>query len=451
MGDRAVEFFADEGDENLHIECPGQQVVSIDYLVNRCSIDGNIFLHCGGTLAGNENINDHSSIFCLASNYSVTNNIGIGHDGTENTRLSTESTFIECHGQHGSVYANKCYGYNCGAIFGAIRNDLFDVVHNNNQYYYVSYGINYDGANGRNFDLISHSNYVVLRNNKPAAGKYNAGHGHSVYQFSDYGYPITSLIKLKSYNNEFVQVETDPTWDGDNVGENVVFEGGKFTSLYIDDRAHGLKSGIKFNYPSGRNIYIKMFMAECGSNNSFISMSTSLIQIQNADPSFDSDNIHRLEIDITLDSECKFTKSIFFQSPRIPISISSKIKSAHWVGLYGGNEPVSTTEYFVSHDFTDINTSLGLEFGANNLHGRVNVGESVSFIKSRGNTLAWNYRGFQDVYTMPISPRPFGDRRGDTITPRQFAAGQPSLIVCVADGPNSDTVGTWKGAGVISS
>ncbi|ENT8825531.1 hypothetical protein ACFGB1_000278 [Proteus mirabilis] len=435
----------------LHIECPGQQCVVLDYLVNRCSIKDNTFYHCGGTLKGNDNINDHSSIFCLASNYTVSGNRGIGFDGVDSSRLSNESTFIECHGQYGVVRNNMCYGYNCGAVLAAFRNDLINVVHHNNQYYSVCYGINYDATENCNFDLISHSNVVTLRSNRPTAGKYNAGHGHGIHQFASHQYPITAKLKLHSYNNEFIQEGVNPDWDGQNVGENVIFEGGKFTHLYIDDRAIGFKSGIKMNFPAGKVIDIKMDLKRCGNNTSYIGFYTSLIQLQNVDSSFNASNAERLNIDITLDSECLYTKSLFFMSPQIPLAIDSKINAVHWLGLYGGNEPGNIQEYHVKHTFLNIKEELGLEFNAVNLYGKIEVGGNTSFIKTRGNALAWNYRGFQDVYTVPISPRPFGDRRGDMITPRQFTVGQASVIVCVRDGPNSSTVGTWKGAGVISA
>lgn len=438
-------------DDILHVECPGQQCVVLDYLVNRCAVRGNTFYHCGGTLLGNDNINDHSSVFCLASNYTVKGNRGIGFDGLGDSRLSNESTFLECHGQHGVVRDNICYGYNCGAVIAAFRNDLVDVIHRNNQYYSVSYGINYDAANNRNFDLISFGNVVTLRNNKPAASKYNAGHGHSIYQFASYTYPIAASIKLKSYDNEFIQVAVDNDWDGTNTGENVIFEGGKFTDLQIDDKASGFKSGVKFNYPSGKHVAIKLDLKSCGGNDSFVSMPTSLIQLQNVDSAFNADKIQRLEIDISLDSGCLYTKSIFFQAEQIPVSMSSTIDAVNWLGVYGGNEPLSTTEYKVNHAFANIKTALGLEFNASNLYGKITVGENTSFIKTRGNNFAWIYRGFQDVYTMPTTPRPFGDRTGDMITPRQFVVGQASVIVCIADGADASTVGTWKGAGAITA
>lgn len=438
-------------DDILHVECPGQQCVVLDYLVNRCAVRDNTFYHCGGTLLGNNNINDHSSVFCLASNYTVKGNKGLGFDGLGDSRLSNESTFLECHGQHGVVRDNICYGYNCGAVLAAFRNDLVNVIHRNNQYYSVSYGINYDASNNRNFDLVSFGNVITLRNNKPAPSKYNAGHGHSVHQFASYTYPITASLKLKSYDNEFIQVAVDNDWDGTNTGENVIFEGGKFTDLQIDDKASGFKSGIKFNYPSGKNVSIKLDLKSCGSNNTFISMSTSLIQLQNVDAAFNTDKIQRLEIDISLDTGCLYTKTIFFQSPQIPVSMSSTIDAVNWLGVYGGNEPLSTTEYKVNHEFTNIKTALGLDFNSSNLYGKITVGENISFIKTRGNNLAWIYRGFQDVYTLPTSPRPFGDRTGDMITPRQFAVGQASVIVCIADGADASTVGTWKGAGAITA
>lgn len=296
----------------LHIECPGQQCVVLDYLVDRCEISKNIFYHCGGTLAGNNNINDHSSIFCLASNYSVNGNIGIGFDGTANTRLSRESTFLECHGQHGRVFDNQCYGYNCGAIFGAIRNDLIDVTHYGNTYYSVGYGINYDGGNNRNFTLKSHSNVIVLRENRPSSGKSNVGHGHGVFQFSSYGFPIMAKLELESWNNTFTQVSVDPDWDGNDAGSNVIFEGGKFTNLSLNDDAHGFLSGFRLNYPSGKTISIKGSLYKCGSNNSVVSFFTSLFQMQNVDSGFNSDNANYMDINVKLDKNCLYTKSYFF-------------------------------------------------------------------------------------------------------------------------------------------
>lgn len=438
-------------DDILHIECPGQQCVVLDYLVNKCAIRNNTFYHCGGTLLGNNNINDHSSIFCLSTNYVVSGNRGIGFDGAGDSRLSSESTFLECHGQHGVVHDNICYGYNCGAVFAAFRNDLFNVTHKNNQYYSVSYGINYDAANNKNFDLIEFGNVVTLRRNKPIPGKYNAGHGHGINQFSSYSYPITASIKLTSYDNEFIQEPVTPGWDGTNNGENVIFEGGKFTYLLIDNKATGFRSGVKFNFPSGKDISVKLKLKSCGSNDSFISMGTSLLQLQNTDPSFNSDKIKRINFNATLDSGCLYTKAIYFQDPQIPESISSNISSDNWIGIYGGNDPTTINEFKVSHDFNNIKTALGLEYNCNNLYGKITVGENTSFIKTRGNSLAWIYRGFQDVYTMPTSPRPFGDRRGDMITPRQFTVGEASVIVCTADGSDISTVGTWKGAGAIQS
>lgn len=437
----------------LHIECPGQQCVVLDYLVNRCSITKNTFFHCGGTLAGNDNINDHSSIFCLASNYKVCENIGIGYSDGSGARFSYESTFIECHGQHGIVSNNKCYGYNCGAIFGAVRNDLFDVVHQNNTYSDVGYGINYDGANNRNFNLLSKNNLITLRPNKPRSNKPSTCHGSSPYEFSSYKYPITAELKLVSVGNTFIQSSPNSDWDENSIGDNMIFEGGKFTYTYLDDDVYGVKSGYRLDYPSGVKFICKDRLHGCGySNNSTdIAFKTSVFQLQNVDPSFNVSNLQYMDINLTFDKDCKYTTLFNFDTARVPKYINSTVTSINWIGLYGGNDPTQSDYFTVSHHHKNIIEGLGLPYGAKNILGRITVNESTYFDKSNTSASPWLYRGVQDSSSAPVSPRPFGDRRGDIITPRGLNPGGPSLIVCVSDGATPSTLGTWKAAGIISA
>ena len=437
----------------LHIECPGQQCVVLDYLVNRCAIKDNTFYHCGGMLKGNDNINDHSSIFCLATNYTVTGNIGIGYADGNGARFSYESTFIECHGQHGVVKDNKCYGYNCGAIFAAMRNDLFDVVHDGNAYYNVGYGINYGGANNCNFDLLSKNNTIILRPNKPLHNRPATCHGSTPYEFASYKYPITAILKLRSINNTFIQSAPNVDWDGNSIGDNMIFEGGKFTETYLDDDIYGVKSGYRLDYPAGDKFVCRDRLHGCGSTNNHadISFKSSLFQFQNIDSDFNASNIGYAEISVSLDKDCLYTSVFSFDSSRVPKYINSKVYSEHWMGLYNGNDPVQADYFEVNHRHNNVIEGLGLPFNASTITGVINVGCAYQFIKTFGSASPWLFRGVQDVYTIPTTPRPFGDRQGDMITPRQFTEGKPSLLVCTADGASATTVGTWRGAGLIIS
>lgn len=141
---------------------------------------------------------------------------------------------------------------------------------------------------------------------------------------------------------------------------------------------------------------------------------------------------------------------IFFDSIRVPKFISSEINSVQWLGIYGGNDPIQTDNFIIKHHYNNVITTLGLEANAPSINGKIDVNGNVSFVKTIGGTHAWLYRGVQDVNTLPLFPRYFGDRKGDIITPRDFVIGKPSLIVCTDDGVNSSTLGTWRPAGIIT-
>jgi hypothetical protein len=440
-------------DDILHIECSGQQCVVLDYLVNKCAIRNNTFYHCGGTLLGNNNINDHSSIFCLASNYVVSGNKGIGYENDSDSRLSYESTFIECHGQHGIIKGNKCHGYNCGAVFAAIRNDLFDVVHDGNAYYHVGYGINYGGANNRNFDLLSQNNEITLRPNKPLSHRPATCHGSTPSEFASYTYPITAILKLRSINNTFIQSAPNLDWDGNSVGDNMIFEGGKFTETYLDDNIYGVKSGYRLDYPAGNKFVCRDRLYGCGNSNDpdNIQFKTSVFQMQNIEPGFNQSILPYVDIDIKLDKDCLYTSLYYFDTSNTPKVIKSNVSAHHWTGIYAGNDPVSSDSFIIRHTYSNVITGLGLQYNSTNMQGKIAINENTSFIKTGTNASPWIYRGVQDLNSAPTSPRPFGDRRGDTITPQGMNPGSPSLLVCVTDGVDASTVGTWKGAGIIST
>lgn len=108
--------------DNVEVEkCPGRNVFNIAGLLNTHTIDNLTIRNChikyvGGTVVGNENQSDHSSLYIQATNLNVYNNIFendpsyIDPSGVAPFGL----TAIEIH-EGGNVFNNKVFNYRLGA------------------------------------------------------------------------------------------------------------------------------------------------------------------------------------------------------------------------------------------------------------------------------------------------------------------------------------------------
>ncbi|MFC5404778.1 glycosyl hydrolase family 28-related protein [Cohnella soli] len=425
---------------------PGQQTVVFDRAVDGAEVVNCLFTHNGGTLPGNAQINDHSSIYCLADHYIISGNRLIGRGG----RISYESTALEIHGRHGQVFGNLVDSYHAGMIRASFGKDSFNVSVYGNTFYEVSYGLNIDAGAGSRLVVDFYENKITNRSLRPSPGRVNTAVGATMYQFAYVTPSSGNYTEVNILNNEFEQLAPDAYWSIYNKGENSVFEGGKYDSVtYKGNKVTGYQGAVI------RSLYLAPARYDF-SDNLFINCGFAgedarpVVHCDNVDAAW-SQRIRKISLTGNKFVDVKYTHVFVFYNPLTPEKMEFSGEVSGWLAPYSGHDPSGSDFCRFDYSVGEVNANVPIAFNANSVHGKIKLSyaEETYFFKQKNTAVPWNYAGKTEA--APTAPRYFGDRRGDYYEAVSPAVGGFMRYVCVNDSSGEATLGTWKGAGSIEA
>ena len=432
--------------ENVHFfENPGHQTIVMDSGVDGFYAINNLFTDNGMGLINNDEIIDHSTIYNRSTNYVVSGNHGIF-----TTREPRISTFLEMHGVNGRIFANHSKGY----PFPHLRASYFGQNSHNVRFFHntasgCNIGSLYDGSNGSRIVAEFYNNDYVFRSRKPYDNHPQFAIGHVDGQFADITPASTNEIILIAEGNTYRQPPLDSDWTSFNLSDNVIFLGGKGTSVDIKNNLFvGFKNGYRINYSNPKTRYtFKNKRVSCG--NTSDPYNTSLFT-QNVDAAWLSLQTKEINIDDRLE-DCVYNSWAYFNESVTPLKVNISGWSTTWILPY--NSPSPDTSGYVRYDYTveDIDTSRVLFSSGVKVLGKISYIDGSYFCKTIGNTTRWNFNRKFAATSAPATPRFFGDVQGDIVENTAPSSGQPIGYTCTVSSAIPSSVGTWKGFGIVQS
>ena len=421
----------------------GHQTVVLDSGVHGAKVVGNTFTDNGKGLPNNTNIVDHSTVYVRATDFLVTNNTF-----TFETLKPDISTALEIHGVNGHVYGNTTNGY----PFPLIRASFFgqsskNVKVHDNTFNECNYGLNLDGADNSPLYVDVYSNTFNFRAEKPANGKSQVAVGHTATGgFNAVTPTSTHDIIINVKNNVFKQPEPTGGWTKFNEFDNCMWDGGKCTEVNFENNTfNGFKGCYRINYANGKTRYsFNDTLINCGSQNTDFK---SNVFIQNIDASW-SGNIISILNSSKLEF-CLYDSLVYFYNTIPPIYMNHTNESTNWILPYEGESPDNANLIVYDYSVRVVDPNKILWAQGIKVSGKITLPNDQYFYKQNGYVGRWNMHRTMPV--LPTSPRFFGDIKGDTVTIINPNSGQPFGAVCTVSGADVNTVGTWKGYGVIQA
>ena len=422
---------------------PGHQTIVLDSGVRGAKVIGNKFTDNGAGLLNNNHIVDHSTIYIRATDYTVAGNTAEITGGRE----PSLNTFLELHGVDGHAYGNTSYGY----PFAIVRAAYFgqhskNVLIHDNTFNGCSYGVNLDGADASPLEVDVFNNKFNFRSRKPYDGRAQVGIGHVANGFASVTPSSAHKIIVKTYGNVFSQPTIAGDWSQFNEFDNAIVEGGKFDEIYTNDTFIGFKAGYRLNFANSKlKCEFNDTLINCGSQNTTIK---ALCVIQNIDAAYANGNIAKIDTNFNL-KNCIYDEVAYFVDYRFPVRSDFKGHSTNWILPYGNLSPDSAVyaNFEYSVDNVDVNKILYAQ--GEKVFGRITLAAGFQYFwKKNGYVGRWNMHR-EHIEVIPTTPRFFGDIKGDTVTIGNPNSGQPIGAVCTVSGADVNTVGTWKGYGVV--
>ena len=422
---------------------PGHQTIVLDSGVQGAKVIGNTFMDNGKGLPNNVNIVDHSTVYIRATDFWVTNN-----NFTFKTLKPDLSTALEIHGVNGHVYGNTTNGY----PFPLIRASFFgqsskNVKVHDNTFNECNYGLNLDGADNSPLYVDVYDNTFNFRAEKPADGKPQVAVGHTATGgFNAVTPTSTHDIIINVKNNVFNQPTPTGDWTIYNEFDNCLWDGGKCTEVnFRNNTFKGFKGGYRINYLNGLAKYsFNDTLINCGSQSTPIK---SLIVYQNVDSAW-TVPVTSINANSNL-IYCLYDYQINFVSGVTPVVGIIKGSSTNWIMPYEGYNPDSSNFFRFEYSVDVVDPNKILYAQGTKVLGEISLPNDQYFYKQNGYVGRWNM--YRRLTVLPASPRFFGDIKGDRVDILAPSAGTYSSYVCTTSGANVNTVGIWKGYGVIQA
>lgn len=430
--------------ENIHfIDNPGHQTIVLDSGVNGAYVENCQFTDNGKGLVNNIHIVDHSTVYVRATDFWVTDN-----NFTFTTLKPDLSTALEIHGVNGHVYGNTTTGY----PFSLIRASFFgqnskNVKVYNNTFNDVTYGLNLDGADNSPLYVDVYNNTFNFRAEKPVDGKANVAIGHTATNgFNGVTPSSTHSIVINVYNNTFNQPSPTGGWSIYNEFDNCIWDGGKCTEVnMIGNTFNGFKGGYRINYANNRAKYnFNDTLNNCGSNSTPV---LSSVVIQNIDSAWGS-QIPSL-INSSKMSNCLYNSLVYFANSIPPKYAEFSNDSDTWVLPYEGESPDNSDVVLFEYSVSKVDADKILYAQGINVAGKISLPNDQYFYKQNGYIGRWNMH--RRLGTIPSSPRFFGDIKGDKVDILAPNSGDYANFVCTVSGVDVNTIGTWKGYGMVQA
>ena len=427
---------------------PGHQTIVLDKWVTNATISDCEFIDNGAGLDNNIHINDHSTIYCRADNYTVRDN----KFTFTNNKQPDISTALELHGSNGDVYGNRTVGYPFALIRASydMQNSRNVRVHDNTFENCVKV-CEFDGNAGSTLIVDIYDNIALLRSKKPSDGRVNVAFGHNQYNFPTVDTATGNYIEINLKRNKVTQLGTKSDWSTWNHSDNQIFSGGKYNKVTTEGNEFiNFSSGYSVDYNNNLASYsFNDKLTDCGYNfDASRGAVNALIRQQNIDSAWSNGQTKYIECFSTL-RDCKFDAIVTNLNDKTVLDGVYKISSNTWIIPSIGYSVNSANTANFDYSVSNIG-SLDIGNMSTKAFGKIRLADGNYFYKKYGTDKKWNM--YREYYapTAPASPRTFGDVVGDTVQTTDPVAGQPLTYVCVFPSADVNTVGTWKAVATVA-
>ena len=427
---------------------PGHQTIVLDKWVTNASVVDCEFIDNGAGLDNNVHINDHSTIYCRADNYTIHGNKFI----FTNNKQPDISTALELHGSNGDVYGNRTVGYPSALIRASYdkQNSRNVRVHDNTFENCVKV-CEFDGNAESTLIVDIYDNIALLRSKKPSDGRVNVAFGHNSYNFPSVDTTTNNYIEINLKRNKVTQLGDKSDWSTWNHSDNLIFSGGKYNKVTTEGNEFiNFSSSYSVDYNNNLASYsFNDKLTDCGYNFDVSRGAiNALIRQQNVDSAWSNGQTKYIECFSTL-RDCKFDAIVANLSDKTVLDGVYKISSNTWiVPSIGYSVNSANTANF---DYSVLNAgSLDIGNTSTKAFGKIRLADGNYFYKKFGTDKKWNM--YREYYapTAPVTPRKFGDVVGDTVQTTDPLAGLPLTYVCVSSSADANTVGTWKAVATVA-
>ena len=433
---------------NVHyLNNPGHQTIVIEVGVDGSHIVGNKFTDNGRGLLGNNNIWDHSTIYCRAKNFFVRYNEGVITGG----RLPEINTFLEIHGEDGIVTGNIGRGYPAPIIRAAFFGQKSQGVKVfGNTFYDCTLTWEMDAGVGSTVIAEVYDNTFYLRGQKPLPNRQNVGSGHSEFSFAAVTLDSGNYSELHLLRNRIIQLPQEDDWTVYNNSDNAPFRGGKINKVVSKGNTFvNFRGARQINYRNNAASYVfEDTFINCGKGQLVDDGLLSLFWHQNINEAWAGGQTAKVvSNDILEDCGYRTVNMYVGTAPKIG---EHKVKSTHWITPFSGDVPDAATRARFNIECDEINESRPIWSASTTCFGKIITADGQEFWKDAGTSRAWNMKRRYDALSAPTSPRFFGDVQGDIVENTAPSPGQPMGYVCITSGVDGATTGTWKGYGIVS-
>jgi hypothetical protein len=427
---------------------PGHQTIVLDKWVTNATVVDCEFIDNGAGLDNNIHINDHSTIYCRADNYTIRDN----KFTFTNNKQPDISTALELHGSNGDVYGNRTVGYPFALVRASydMQNSRNVRVHDNTFENCVKV-CEFDGGAGSTLIVDIYDNIALLRSKKPSNGRVNAAFGHNQYNFASVGTATANYIEINLKRNKVTQLGTKSDWSTWNHSDNLIFIGGKYNKVTTEGNEFiNFSSGYSVDYNNNLASYsFNDKLTDCGYNfDASRGAINALIRQQNLDSAWASGQTKYIECFSTL-RDCKFDAIIANLADKTVLDGVYKISSNTWIVPSIGYSVNSANTANFDYSVQNVG-SLDIGNMSTKAFGKIRLADGNYFYKKYGTNKKWNM--YREYYapTAPTAPRVFGDVVGDTVQTTEPIAGQPLIYACIASSANANTGGTWKAVATVA-
>ena len=428
---------------------PGHQTIVLDKWVTNSAVVDCEFIDNGAGLDNNVHINDHSTIYCRADNYTIRDNKFI----FTNNKQPDISTALELHGSNGDVYGNRTVGYPFALIRASYdkQNSRNVRVHDNTFENCVKV-CEFDGDAGSTLIVDIYDNIALMRSKKPSNGRVNVAFGHNQYNFPTVDTTTGNYIEINLKRNKVTQLGTKSDWSTWNHSDNLIFIGGKYNKVTTEGNEFiNFSSGYSVDYNNNLASYsFNDKLTDCGYNfDASRGAINALIRQQNIDAAWASGQTKYIECFSTL-RDCKFDAIITNLSDKTVLDGVYKISSNTWIIPSIGYSVNSANTANFDYSVQNVG-NLDIGNTSTKAFGKIRLADGNYFYKKYGTGKKWNM--YREYYapTAPTTPRVFGDVIGDTVHTTDPIAGQPLIYTCVASSADANTVGTWKAVATVAN
>lgn len=406
----------------------GRQCIAFYLGSSGIEITGNRFYDMAGSVTGNTQLGDHSTIYVEGSNALVSNNQFI------NTNYDKVSTAMEVHGVNNKVSGNIVHRYSLGMIRAAMTSDSYNVTNEGNVFTDVTIGVAFDASPGMRLE-------ATIKNNQ--------------FRFRDYSQRGTRTMNA---------VNTAGSFSG-RTGSNyakIIVEGNTFTA-----DATATAAGV--NYIIGGNV--DWLESRRNNVNGFTDYYTAGNFVDYSTVVFDEDVVsgavntlvtHKdfvggqaakhvdykiANLDLSKSSATTFISCVYDNANIRYVTITGKYQIA--ITPFAGYYNVINTAWLCDYTTLSMSAKSVAPFITGTIYDVTN--RATFFRDNVADPQRWRIKRQGTAVPTVVFAVESSDHQGDIMENRSPTAGGVSGWVCTTQSAAPGTVGTWKSYGAIAA